>query len=286
MSKSFSNHLGSQYDEGTVMVIDALNLGFRWKHSGATEFLDEYVRTVDSLRKSYRAKHVVIACDQGSSSYRKALHPGYKGARKEKFELQTEAERVQFELFFKEFNRVVEYFRDNTNFSVFRFDKTEADDIAAYIVRNYKTYGFNKVWLMSSDKDWDLLVQDNVSRFSYVTRKEITAENWNSHYDCTQEEYISLKCLQGDSGDSVPGVPGVGPTRANQLITKYGSALDIAGLLPIEGTAKYIQNLNEFGEAGIMLNYQLMDLLTYCDEAIGSANCKIIDEVMSNVTND
>lgn len=274
----------NQYEDHTVMVVDALNLAFSFR--GRNDYLDNYVKMVESLRKSYRAKHVVIACDQGSSSYRKALHPGYKGARKEKFELQTEAERVQFELFFKEFNRVVEYFRDNTNFSVFRFDKTEADDIAAYIVRNYKTYGFNKVWLMSSDKDWDLLVQDNVSRFSYVTRKEITADNWSNHYDCTQEEYISLKCLQGDSGDSVPGVPGVGPTRANQLITKYGSALDIAGLLPIEGTAKYIQNLNEFGEAGIMLNYQLMDLLTYCDEAIGPANCKIIDEVMSNVTND
>lgn len=283
MSKSFSNHLGSQYEEGTVMVIDALNLAFSFR--GRHDYLDNYVKMVESLRKSYKAKHIVIACDSGSSSYRKALHPGYKGARKEKFEQQTEAERLQFELFFKEFNRVVEHFKENTTFSVFRFDKTEADDIAAYIVRNYKKYGFTKVWLMSSDKDWDLLVQNGVSRFSYVTRKEITADNWGEHYDCTQEEYISLKCLQGDTGDSVPGVPGVGPTRANQLIKKYGSALDIAGLLPIEGTAKFIQNLNTFGEAGIMLNYQLMDLLTYCDEAIGPDNCKIIDEVMSNVTN-
>lgn len=284
MSKSFSNHVGSQYEPGTVMIIDALNLGFRWKHSGATEFLDEYIRTVDSLRKSYKAKHVVIACDLGSSWYRKAILSTYKGARKEKFELQTDAERVQFELFFKEFSRVVEYYKENTTFPVFRFDKVEADDIAAYIVRNRKAYNIDKVWLMSSDRDWDLLVQKDVSRFSYVTRKEITIDNWSEHYECTQEEYISLKCLQGDSGDSVPGVPGVGPKRANDLIKKYGSALDIAGLLPIAGTAKFIQNLNEFGEQGIMLNYQLMDLLTYCDEAIGPANCKIIDEVMKNAT--
>lgn len=280
MSKTFSAHLKDKYDNNTLMIVDALNLAFSFR--GEHDYLDRYVRMVESLRKSYRAGTVAIACDQGSSSYRKAIHPGYKGARKEKFELQTDAERVQFELFFKEFNRVVEYLRTST-FPVLKFDKVEADDIAAYLVRNYKRYGFNKVWLMSSDKDWDLLVQDNVSRFSYVTRKEITAENWHEHYECTQEEYISLKCLQGDSGDSVPGVPGVGPTRATQLIKKYGSAMDIAGSLPTAGTAKYIQNLNEFGEEGIMRNYQLMDLLTYCEEAIGEENCKIIDEVMDNV---
>ena len=32
-------------------------------------------------------------------------------------------------------------------------------------------YGLEYIWLISSDRDWDLLIQENVGRFSYVTRK-------------------------------------------------------------------------------------------------------------------
>lgn len=280
MLKSFSEMSKNQYENGTVIVVDALNLAFSFR--GRYDYLEKYVKMVESLRKSYKAKQVIMACDSGSSWFRKNIHPGYKGARKEKFAEQTEAEKLEFELFFKEFNNVIEHFKDNTNYPLFRFDKTEADDIAAYIVRNKSKFNINKIWLLSSDRDWDLLVQENVSRFSYVTRKEITSDNWNEHYECTQEEYISLKCLQGDPGDSVPGIPGVGPKRAIELIAKYGSAFDIADAIPLTGKQKFIQSLNEFGAENIMKNYKLMDLLTYCDEAIGPENCKIIDEVMKN----
>ena len=49
------------------------------------------------------------------------------------------------------------------------------------------------IWIISSDRDWDLLIQENVGRFSYVTRKEVTLDNWETHYDVSPEEYISLK---------------------------------------------------------------------------------------------
>ena len=58
-----------------------------------------------------------------------------------------------------------------------RYEGVEADDIAAHIVRYKEHYGANKIWLISSDRDWDLMIGPKVSRFSYVTRKEITNEN-------------------------------------------------------------------------------------------------------------
>jgi 5'-3' exonuclease len=133
---------------------------------------------------------------------------------------------------------------------------------------------------MSSDKDWDLLIDDNVSRFSYVTRKEITKENWAEHYDYELDDHISIKCLSGDSGDSIPGVPGIGPVKARDLVNKYGTAYDIAGNLPIDSKYKYIANLNTFGAEGIILNYRLMDLVTHCDEALGEDNCIQIDSML------
>ena len=59
--------------EKTLMIVDALNLAFRYKHSGTKDFAEDYLRTIESLAKSYRAQHVIIAADQGSSSYRKAI---------------------------------------------------------------------------------------------------------------------------------------------------------------------------------------------------------------------
>jgi len=135
------------------------------------------------------------------------------------------------------------------------------------------------IWLVSSDKDWDLLVQPNVSRFSYVTRKEVTIDNWNDHYDFNPEDYISIKCLTGDSGDNVFGVPGIGPKRAVGLVNEYGSTYDIIASIPIQGKYKYIQALNECKEQ-LELNYKLMDLVTFCEEAIGTENCKQIDETL------
>lgn len=263
----------------TLLVVDALNLAFRYKHSGATDFALDYIRTVDSLKKSYKASHVIITCDQGSSSYRKALSPEYKQNRKDKQEQQTDAERAAFELFFEDFLATIKQIEETTTYPVLKFQGVEADDIAAYIVSQKSKLSTDDIWLISSDRDWDLLVQPGVSRFSYVTRKEVTIDNWNDHYDFNPEDYISIKCLTGDTGDNVAGVPGVGPKRAVALVAEYGSTWDIIANIPLAGKYKYIQELNNCRET-LMLNYQLMDLVTHCREAIGSENLAKIDETL------
>ena len=271
-------------DPRSLMVVDALNLAFRWKHSGDTDFLDSFVKTVESLKKSYNCDKVVIASDKGSSTYRKSIYPLYKQNRKDKFDSQTLEEQIEFERFFTEFNRVMDHYRDS-RYPLFRFDGVEADDIAAYIVKNRKHWGISKVVLISSDRDWDLLVKPDVMRFSYVTRKEITLDNWNEHYEYNPDDHISIKCLTGDSGDNIPGVPGIGPKKAQSLVREYGTTYDIIANMPIVSRYKYIQNLNDFGVDQLMLNYQLMDLLEFCEEALGDQNCKTIEETLDVYTN-
>lgn len=263
----------------TLLVVDALNLAFRYKHSGATDFATDYIRTVDSLKKSYKASHVIVACDQGSSTYRKALSPDYKQNRKDKQEQQTDAERAAFELFFEDFLATIAAIETTTSYPVLRFQGVEADDIAAYIVSQKPKLSTDDIWLISSDRDWDLLVQPGVSRFSYVTRKEVTIDNWDTHYDFAPEDYISIKCLTGDTGDNVAGVPGIGPKRAVALVGEYGTTYDIIASIPIAGKYKYIQALNECKEQ-LILNYKLMDLVTHCREAIGDENLQTIDETL------
>jgi 5'-3' exonuclease len=234
---------------------------------------------VDSLKKSYKADRIIIACDKGSSTYRKGIYPEYKANRTKLRETQTVEDKEEFERFFKEFEATMLQIEYGTNYPLLRFQGVEADDIAGYIVSKISEYPINHIWLISSDKDWDLLVSDQVSRFSYVTRKEVTIDNWNNHYDCTPEDYISIKCLMGDSGDNIMGVEGIGPKRAVDLVKEYGSAFDIAASIPINSKYKYIQALNKCKDL-LLLNYELMDIITHCEEAIGQDNVATIDEIL------
>jgi 5'-3' exonuclease len=265
-------------DTNATLIVDALNLAFRWKHQGRTDFRYDFQRTVESLAKSYDCKRLIIAADWGSSSYRKEICPDYKQNRKDKFAEQTEEEKIAFEEFFEEFEASLEVLAED--YLVLRYKGVEADDIAAHLVKEKEKYGLEYIWLISSDRDWDLLIQENVGRFSYVTRKEVRLDNWSEHYSVSPEEYISLKCLTGDKGDNVPGIPGIGPKRAEQLIKEYGSAMDIYDALPINSKYKYVQELNANAEQ-LLLNYELMDLIAYCDEAIGAENLADIERKMN-----
>ena len=276
MAFSFEDRIS---DTKTTLIVDALNLAFRWKHQGRTDFRYDYQKTVQSLASSYGCSEVIIAADWGSSSYRKELYPDYKQNRKEKFAEQSEEERIAFEEFFEEFEASLEVLAEE-GYPVLRYKGVEADDIAAHLVKHKNTYELESIWLISSDRDWGLLIQETVSRFSYVTRKEVTLENWSEHYDVKPEEYISLKCLTGDKGDNVPGIPGIGPKRAQQLIEQYGNAFSIYEATPIDSRYKYIQTLNENADQ-ILTNYELMDLITFCDDAIGKANIADIESTIN-----
>jgi len=274
---NFEDKIGG--DSGTALVVDALNLAFRWKHQGRTDFRHDYVAVVKSLATSYNCGNIIITADWGSSSYRKEILPEYKQNRKDKYATQTEEEKQAFIDFFEEYEETLELLAED--YQVLRFKGVEADDLAAHLVKRKKDYGLEDVWLISSDRDWDLLIQDGVSRFSYVTRKEVTIDNWSDHYNVTPEEYISFKCLTGDKGDNVPGISGIGPKRAEGLIKDYGDAMTIYDNIPLSGSYKYIQELNANAEV-LLKNYELMDLVTYCDEAIGVDNVSEIEGRMMN----
>ena len=271
MAISFSS-LGNPAPIGNLLIVDGLNIAFRWKHQGVTDFKYDYARTVESLAKSYNAGTIIITAD-GGSSYRKAIFPEYKANRKEKYAEQTPQEEKEFEMFMAEFSNTLTLLKEKH--TVLQFKGVEADDIAAYISMNLDEFNFDECWMISSDRDWDLLINDRVSRFSTVTRKETTIHNWDEHYDFDIEDYITFKCLTGDKGDNVPGIPGIGPKRAVQLMEQYGDVFDIYNACPIDGKYKYIESLNENAEQ-LLVNVELMDLITYSEEAIGKDNIQTI----------
>jgi len=275
MSRSFVK----QKDQRTVLLVDALNLAFRWKHSGAKEFAQDYAKTVRSLANSYNCGKVIIAADYGSSVWRKNIFPEYKGNREELRANQTEKEAQDFQDFIEEYERTMLELETIEGWPVLRYKGIEADDIAAYICKYRVNLGIENIWLISTDRDWDLLLTDNIHRFSYINRKETTIDNWKDRYLFAPEEYITFKCLTGDKGDNIPGIAGIGPVRATKVMDEYGDVFDIYDAIPIAGKAKFIQNLNDNAEQ-LLTNLELMDLLTYCDEVLEEH----IESINSTVT--
>ena len=273
MAFQFSNKLIND-NPNSVLIVDSLNLAFRWKHQGRSDFRYEFEQTVESLARSYDCAKIVITSDWGSSSYRKSISENYKQNRKDKRAEQTDAERIAFEEFFEEYEASLEVLAEK--YPVLRYKGVEADDIAAHLVKYRDKYNYEVIWLISSDRDWDLMIQEGVGRFSYVTRKEVTLDTWYDFYAVPPEQYISYKCLLGDKGDNVPGFPGVGPKKAEALVKEYGDAFNVYDACPIQSRYKYIQAINDNAEQ-ILQNYELMDLITYCDEAIGAENVADIE---------
>ena len=273
MAINFSS-LGNQVQNGNLLIVDGLNVAFRWKHSRQLEYKHDYVRTVESLAKSYDCGNIVVLAD-GGSTYRKRLSPDYKANRSDKYAEQTAQEKAEFAQFMGEFKNAFTQLEKRGHLTI-RQDGLEADDLAAWIVGKKAEFGIGQIWMVSSDRDWDLLIQDGVSRFSTVTRKEITIDNWEDHYDVEPSMYLTQKCLAGDTGDNVPGIAGIGPKRAVALIEQYGDLFDIYNACPISSKYKFIQSLNENAER-LLLNAELMDLVSYSEQALIEAEMNLED---------
>jgi 5'-3' exonuclease len=270
----FAETLKKQEHNENLIIVDGLNIAFRWRYKRVPYYTNDYVRTVESLAKSYNCGNMIILAD-GGSTYRKNLYPEYKGNRKDKYDTQTETEKKEFEQFLGEFANAFKKLKSK-GYMVLKNKGLEADDLAAWIVGKKEEFGIGDIWLISSDKDWDLLIQDGVSRFSTVTRKEITIDNWDEHYDVEPDKYLTLKCLAGDTGDNVPGIAGIGPKRAVSLINDYGDLYDIYNSCPIDSKYKYIQSLNENVDR-LLLNAELMDLESYAEQAIIESGMNLED---------
>lgn len=256
-----------------LMLVDSLNMAFRWKKQ-VTGWETSLSSTISSLAGSYAAMDTIVLGD-GGSVYRKGIFPDYKGNRNKGD--QTEDEKQEWKDFFDEYEKALTV--TASSYPIMKFKGVEADDLIAYLCAKLRKR-YKHIWIISSDRDLDLLINEDVSRFSLFSKKEFTINSFEEHYGYPLHQHLDVKILNGDSGDNISGIPGVGPKRAVTILNKYGpTAWDVMDAIPLPGTAKYIQELNKF--ENFELNYELMDLETYSEQAIREAGC--LDKVNLSV---
>ena len=269
-------------DNKNLVIFDSLNYMFKYKHKGITNFSSQFLTDVRSFAKSYNAKQVILLGDCKGSKWRKSIYPEYKANRDKLKEAQTEEDSQAFKLFIEEYLKTIDL--ASNHFLTIVEEGIEADDLAGFIAKNFKDH-FDNIWLISTDKDWDLLVEDNIKRFSYITRKEYREDNWDEVYEYPHDIRLDVKVLQGDTGDNIKGIPGIGPKRAVTLLNEYGSVMDIYDSLPLPGKQKFIQELNANKEL-IPLNIDLIDVYSNCEQAISFVSRDLLDIIYNKVVED
>lgn len=97
----------------------------------------------------------------------------------------------------------------------------EADDLIASYTKKAKAEG-KKITIISSDKDLMQLLGKDVTMIDPLKKKEITEDSVVEKFGVGPEKVIEVQALSGDTSDNIPGVPGIGPKTAAQLIKEFG----------------------------------------------------------------
>lgn len=247
-----------------LLILDGNNVAYRYiKRANYNDFGDDYIRTVQSLGKSYGAVRIIICFDFGKSYYRINLHEEYKGTRKKP---ETEKEQKHYDEFFGCLNRLIDYLPD-VPIEFYKYRGVEADDLIAFFTENV-SQKYKHTWIVSSDKDLYQLIREDVSIFNLFSRKEISIDTLLENTGCTPEEYLLCRYIWGDSGDNILGVEGIGEKRSQVLARTHGSLDKLIKALPIKGSrAKYITNLNSSKDI-LLRNEILINLKSYNEKAI------------------
>lgn len=153
--------------------------------------------------------HFAVIFDYSSKTFRNVLYPEYKANRT----APPEDLVPQFGLI-RQATRAF-------NLPCIEKEGFEADDLIATYARLAEQAG-GDVTIVSSDKDLMQLVTPSVSMYDSMKDKQISIPEVIEKWGVPPEKMIDLQSLTGDSTDNVPGIPGIGPKTAAQLLEEFG----------------------------------------------------------------
>lgn len=211
-----------------IILVDALNLFFRNfavigtlnKNGAHVGGLGGFFRSLGALIRQIEPTQVYVVFDGiGSSNNRKNIIPEYKSERNlsritnwDAFDTQDDEEDSKV----NQIVRIIQYLK-TLPVKTISIDKVEADDIIAYLSNTLINKPEDKAFIVSSDKDYLQLVNENVIVWSPIVKKYYTPSLVESEFGCPAENFILYKVLMGDNSDKIPGIKGLGVKKLYKL---------------------------------------------------------------------
>jgi len=182
-----------------------------------------FTNMLAKLLKEHVGTHIAVIFDAGRLTFRNRLYDAYKAHRPP----PPDELIPQFALI----REATEAF----GVPAIELADWEADDLIAAYAHAASDAG-GQVTIVSSDKDLMQLIRPGVEMLDPIKQKPIGPQEVMDKFGVTPDKMVEVQALIGDATDNVPGVPGIGPKGAAQLINEYGgieAVLDAApGMKP------------------------------------------------------
>jgi len=207
-----------------------------------------FVKMLEKMRAALEPAHLIVVWDGGLSAERMAALPGYKMQRPEMpADLQPQLDEIGDYL-------------AAAGLASFCADGIEADDYIACVARRAAAAGWNVV-IASSDKDFMQLVSGRVGLWNPNDKAAVvwSREQVLAKAGVEPEQVADWLALMGDVVDNIPGVPGVGPKTAAELLKEFGSVTALFARLAEVRSEKLRAALQGSAET-VMRNLRLVQL--------------------------
>ena len=208
-----------------LFVFDAMGLAYRAYYAFIrrplinsrgenTSAVFGFANTVLKIRREERPDYWALAWDGPGPTHRHDRYADYKATRKP----------MPGDLFAQ--LPAIEDVAAALGLPVLEVPGVEADDVMATLAHRGEADGLD-VTLVTSDKDMAQLVNQRVKLLSPVARGEdyvwVDAAAVREKWSVEPAQTRDVLALMGDSTDNIPGVPGIGPKTATELIREFGS---------------------------------------------------------------
>ncbi len=214
--------------------------------AGTYGFVNILLRIIEQDHPEFLA----VAFDTGKT-FRHEMYKEYKATREKMPEdLVPQIERIRMLV-------------DTFNIPRLEMEGYEADDVLGSVAKLAVKEGFG-VKIITGDRDLLQLVNDriivNLSGAKMSDAKDYMRDDVKQSLGVFPEQVVDYKALIGDTSDNIPGIKGIGPKTADQLLEKYPHLDDIyANLDKITGRTK---TLLEEGKESAYLSYDLAKIKT------------------------
>ncbi len=202
-----------------------------------------FTNTLLEVIQKQKPTHIGVAFDTSAPTFRDEIFTEYKANR------QETPEDIRYGV--PKCKEIIRAF----NIPVLEMDGFEADDVIGTLATQAASQGFD-VFMMTPDKDYGQLVKENVFLYkpAYMGNavdimgiKEV-CEKWEIE---NVNQVIDILGLQGDASDNIPGIPGVGPKTAADLIKQFGTLENVlANSASLKGKLK--ERVEQFGDQALL----------------------------------
>ncbi len=175
-----------------------------------------FLNILERMKKEEQPDAVCVAFDLHGPTFRHLAYEGYKANRHGMPEELAQQMPVM-----KQVLRAM-------NIPIYECQGWEADDVIGTVGKICSNNDWECV-IVTGDRDSLQLIDENVhvklviSRPGQTTATLYDRAKFTEEYGFEPKKLVDLKALMGDSSDNIPGVAGVGPKTATDLLLKFGS---------------------------------------------------------------